>query len=85
MDANLHVDHTGPGGSRRARVGFRRGRHRWTFECDAAGEAEMLRWIAWCAEHPSYAIDRFDAAVITRQFLSRIEEPALKPKVRKAD
>jgi hypothetical protein len=68
-----------------ARVVFSRGRHRWSFECDGAGEPELLRWIAWCAEHPTYALDRFDAAVIARQFLVQKGVPGLNPQAREAD
>lgn len=63
------------------RVVFSRGRHRWSLECDAGSEPELLRWIAWCAEHPSYAIDRFDAAIIARQFLLQ-KGAALNPQSR---
>ena len=54
-------------------------------ECDGAGRLELLRWVAWCAEHAAYPIDRFDAAVITRHFVSPAGTPALNPEAREAD
>ena len=67
------------------RVLFTRGRHRWAFECDRAGEPELLRWIAWCAENPGCKLDRADAALIARQFVTRNPAPALNPDAREAD
>ncbi|MEX2219867.1 MAG: hypothetical protein WD749_14035 [Phycisphaerales bacterium] len=67
------------------RVLFSRGRHRWSLECDTPGRGELLRWVAWCAEQPAYALDRFDAAVIATHFLRPGEPQGLKPEAREAD
>jgi hypothetical protein len=80
-----HVPLQSTGSAPSSRVVFCRGRHRWSFECDGPGEPELLRWVAWCAEHPGYAIDRFDAAVIARQFVVQKAGAALNPQAREAD
>lgn len=53
-----------------------KGRHRWTFSCDAGSESSLLRRLSELARSEDIPFDYFDAALVSHQ-LSRRLKPGL--------
>lgn len=53
-----------------------KGRHRWSFSCDAGSEASLLRRLSELARSEDVPFDYFDAALVSHQ-LSRRLKPGL--------
>jgi hypothetical protein len=53
-----------------------KGRHRWSFACDAGSEPALLRRLSEMAASDKFPFDFFDAALVSHQ-LSRRLKPGL--------
>lgn len=59
--------------SQPAPVTLVKGRHRWTFACDAGSEALLLRHLSELARCEEVPFDYFDAALVSHQISRRLK------------
>lgn len=67
------------------RVSLVKGRHRWVFECDRAGEAELVIRLGELAAARVGGFEWFDVALVTHQLNHRLKAGIVRTLVRKRE